>query len=416
MRKIYQNRLLIVFIIFLIVLFPSSLSKKSMSNNNAIVIAVGIDKKEEKYTLSFQVVIPKQNNSFRESLLVLSSSGENLYDIYKKAETQIGKRIAFRHCQYIIVNEEVAKTEDMTKMLDFLTRNKDISNSCILLCTDKSANEIMTLDSKTESSISIGIIEMLEAYERKYFVYDTNLENFVVGAYSPRKCGLMTYITTTENIDEGIGSTSEGGGSGGSSEEGGGSSGGSGGSGQSKEKYLSFDGRAAVFRNAKYVGLFSPDDLLALNWFNKSSGYSDKFTIEGVTDELYTDAKIGLELLEKKSKVKAYFEGGVPIVSVDVDLKVIIEDIENAVQDKKAVQSGRYSLTTTLAGKMKEKVYSDCKSILAKMVEYKADIIDIYSMFNKYYHKEFQDYLSSLKEDEFYLSKVKIVVNSNVTT
>lgn len=416
MRKIYQNRLLIVFIIFLIVLFPSSLSKKSMSNNNAIVIAVGIDKEDEKYTLSFQVVIPKQNNSFRESLLVLSSSGENLYDIYKKAETQIGKRIAFRHCQYIIVNEELAKTEDMTKMCDFLTRNKDISNSCILLCTDKSANEIMTLDSKTESSISIGIIEMLESYEKKYFVYDTNLENFVVGTYSPRKCGLMTYITTTENIDEGIGSTSEGGGSGGSSDEGGGSGGGSGGGGQSKEKYLSFDGRAAVFRKAKYVGLFSSDDLLALNWFNKSSGVSDKFTIENVTDELYTEAKIGLELLEKKSKVKAYFEGGVPIVSVDVDLKVIIEDVENAIQDKNVVQSGRYSLTTTLAGKMKERVYSDCKNILAKMVEYKADIIDIYSMFNKYHHKEFQDYLSSLKEDEFYLSKVKVVVNSNVTT
>ena len=165
MQKLLNNRLLIIFIGFILAFFPNALSKKSMSNNNAIVIAVGVDKKDEEYTLSFQVVIPKQDNSFRESLLVLSASGDNLYDIYKKAETQIGKRIAFRHCQYIVVNEEVAKTENMTLLLDFLVRNRDVSNSCIMLCTDKTAKDIMNADSKTESSINIGIIELLEYYE-----------------------------------------------------------------------------------------------------------------------------------------------------------------------------------------------------------------------------------------------------------
>ena len=81
MKKLLSNKLLVVFVLLLIAFFPSALSKKSMSNNNAIVIAVGVDKKEEEYTLSFQVVIPKQDNSYRESLLVLLQV-EKIYTIF----------------------------------------------------------------------------------------------------------------------------------------------------------------------------------------------------------------------------------------------------------------------------------------------------------------------------------------------
>ena len=415
MKKLFSNKLLIVFVLLLLAFFPSALSKKSMSNNNAIVIAVGVDKKEKEYTLSFQVVIPKQDNSYRESLLVLSASGENLYDTYRQAETQIGKRIAFRHCQYIIINEELAKSENIATTLDFLVRNRDISNSCILLCTDKSANEIMSLDSKTESSINIGVIELLEYYEKKYFVYDTNLENFVTGAYSPRKCGLMTFISSSDKIENGIGTSAESGASGGG--EGGGASGGSGEqSSQQKQQYLSFDGRVVVFKDAKYNGIFSTEDLLSLNWFNSSSGFADKFIVEGVTDELYTNAKIGFELLDKKSKIKAYFEGDTPVLSLEVDCKIIIEDVENAVQDKVVLQSGKYALTSGLNSKIQQKIYNDAIAVFKKMINFESDIVDVYSKFNKYNHKKFQKYLSSLNDDEFYLSKVKLVVKTSVKT
>ncbi len=415
MKKLFSNKLLIVFVLLLLAFFPSALSKKSMSNNNAIVIAVGVDKKEKEYTLSFQVVIPKQDNSYRESLLVLSASGENLYDTYRQAETQIGKRIAFRHCQYIIINEELAKSENIATTLDFLVRNRDISNSCILLCTDKSANEIMSLDSKTESSINIGVIELLEYYEKKYFVYDTNLENFVTGAYSPRKCGLMTFISSSDKIENGIGTSAESGASGGG--EGGGASGGSGEqSSQQKQQYLSFDGRVVVFKDAKYNGVFSTEDLLSLNWFNSSSGFADKFIVEGVTDELYTNAKIGFELLDKKSKIKAYFEGDTPVLSLEVDCKIIIEDVENAVQDKVVLQSGKYALTSGLNSKIQQKIYNDAIAVFKKMINFESDIVDVYSKFNKYNHKKFQKYLSSLNDDEFYLSKVKLVVKTSVKT
>lgn len=416
MQKLLNNRLLIIFIGFILAFFPNALSKKSMSNNNAIVIAVGVDKKDEEYTLSFQVVIPKQDNSFRESLLVLSASGDNLYDIYKKAETQIGKRIAFRHCQYIVVNEEVAKTEDMTLLLDFLVRNRDVSNSCIMLCTDKTAKDIMNADSKTESSINIGIIELLEYYERKYFIHDTNLENFVTGAYSPRKCGLMTFISLTDKIEEGIGLSAQGDSTGSSSQGGSSQSGSSGGGEDKKQEYISFDGKVAVFKDAKYKGLFLPDELLNLNWFNSKSGFSDKFTIEGITDELYTDAKIGFELLEKRSKLKAYFEGDKPILSLDVDCKIMIEDVENAVQDKTVLQSGKYALTANLKSKIEQKIYNDCFSVFNKMKEYECDVIDVYSKFNKYNYDEFQQYLGSLDVQKFYLSNIKLVVNCNVET
>lgn len=416
MQKLLNNRLLIIFIGFILAFFPNALSKKSMSNNNAIVIAVGVDKKDEEYTLSFQVVIPKQDNSFRESLLVLSASGDNLYDIYKKAETQIGKRIAFRHCQYIVVNEEVAKTENMTLLLDFLVRNRDVSNSCIMLCTDKTAKDIMNADSKTESSINIGIIELLEYYERKYFIHDTNLENFVTGAYSPRKCGLMTFISLTDKIEEGIGLSAQGDSTGSSSQGGSSQSGSSGGGEDKKQEYISFDGKVAVFKDAKYKGLFLPDELLNLNWFNSKSGFSDKFTIESITDELYTDAKIGFELLEKRSKLKAYFEGDKPILSLDVDCKIMIEDVENAVQDKTVLQSGKYALTANLKSKIEQKIYNDCFSVFNKMKEYECDVIDVYSKFNKYNYDKFQQYLGSLGVQEFYLSNIKLVVNCNVET
>ena len=93
-----------------------------------------------------------------------------------------------------------------------------------------------------------------------------------------------------------------------------------------------------------------------------------------------------------------------------------IEDVENEVQDKTVMQSGRYSLTKTLENKMKQKIKDDCENVFAKMIESRADIIDIYSMFNKYNHTEFQQFLSSLNQDEFYLSKVKLIVNSSVST
>ena len=418
MRKLFNNRMVVVFVLLLLAFFPTSLSRKSMSNNNAIVIAVGMDKKDEKYTLSFQVVIPKQDNSYRESLIVLSSSGKNLYEVYRQAETQIGKRIAYRHCQYIVVNEEMAKTEDMTIMFDYLIRNRDISNSCILLCTDKSANDIMVTDSKTESQINMGIIELLEFYEKKYYVYDTNLENFVKGCYSPRKCSLMTFISISEDINKGIGSSSEGGGGSGgsSSEDGGTSSSGSSSQEGKKNKYLSFEGDVVVFRDAKYASILSSDELLALNWFNGSSGYSDKFIVENVSDEVYDDATIGLELIDKKTTIKAYFENGVPILAVNINCKMTIESVKNATQSKVMLQSGKFTLTKTLESKIQQMIYNGSKDVFEKMIELKTDIIDVYSKFNKYHHKEFTQLLNGLNSDEFYLQKVKLVINSTIKT
>ena len=274
----------------------------------------------------------------------------------------------------------------------------------------------MSLDSKTESSINIGVIELLEYYEKKYFVYDTNLENFVTGAYSPRKCGLMTFISSSDKIEDGIGTSAESGASGGGAS--GGASGGSGGkqSSQQKQQYLSFDGRVVVFKDAKYNGVFSTEDLLSLNWFNSSSGFADKFIVEDVTDELYTNAKIGFELLDKKSKLKAYFEGDTPVLSLDVDCKIIIEDVENAVQDKVVLQSGKYALTSGLESKIQQKIYKDTNEVFKKMIDFESDIVDVYSKFNKYNYKKFQSYLSSLSDDEFYLSKVKLVVKTSVKT
>ncbi len=418
MLQILRKRMAIIFVLLFIICFPDALTKEALSSTNAIVIAFGIDKIEEEYEITFQVVVPKQNNVFKKSLAIVSAKDKDPFNALEKVETHIGNKVAFKHCQYVVLNDEAVK-EDISILLDFLIRNKEVANSCVLVNTDKSAKDLLTLDVLIEENLNFDLTRMLNYNETHKFAYNSNLEDFYTGYFSKRKCSLMPYITITEEDSEGVSADagpSGGSGTGGSGESSGGSGGSSSGdSSEPKKKNLSNTGQMALIKEGKKFDILSVEDLFSLDWY-KNKTKKGRIIVENITDNVFTNATVGLKIINKKAKIKTSFEEDTPVFELKVKCKMRVVDIKNAFEEIELLKSDTTYMTPVLKARIEEKIKQQVLSVFSKMKEKKCDVANIYSYFDKYNYPKFRDYLQSLNEGEYYLDRLKLVVEVEVST
>lgn len=149
-----------------------------------------------------------------------------------------------------------------------------------------------------------------------------------------------------------------------------------------------------------------------VNLFTNSS---DKGTliVEGITDHVYDNAKVVVDILEKDSKIKVSFDGDTPVYSVDVNLIVFIEEvIQDEPTDKFLIRHQDF-FTDALVEKLKEKVLSNLNEAVELCKSENMDIINLYKAFNRKQYKNFRAYLERVGIDN-YLQGVRFDFNVEI--
>jgi Ger(x)C family germination protein len=413
-KRLKNNKLFFVMMAFIIVFTPISLTMESQSTTRAIVTAIGIDKINDEYSVSTQVVIPKQTDTFNETLQVVTSSGINVSQALKKITLHIGKKLGFGHCNIIIINDEIAK-ENIIDVLDYFVRENALSNTSIMINTDESSKNLLKSDVKIDENFSFSLNNIVTFNHKFLSCIDTNLEDILTGYMSPSKSSVMTYITTMNNSandssGQSSNTSSSSSGTQSSSSNGGASSS----STSSNNDIILNDGESSLFKYGKKIANLSSIFMRYLSYFTPDSK-AGQMEVKNVNTTSLKDASITLDTLIKNMKVKTYFENNRPFYDINLDMEVIIDQIHTNEENKNFDVYGSYKsfIDDELLLLIKKQVESEMYNTISTLKGYDTDIIRTYELFIKNNSKQYLDFVKIYGEENFF-KLVNFKCNANI--
>lgn len=134
----------------------------------AIVAGVAIDKNEDgKLLLTAEIVDTGGSaNKAQAGYKMVSLSGNTMFEIVRNLISITGKKLFWSHAKAIIFSEEAAK-EGLIQVIDWYSRDTETrSDVFIFVSGEKTAREVLNLNSTTEAILSFELAQMMR--DEKY--------------------------------------------------------------------------------------------------------------------------------------------------------------------------------------------------------------------------------------------------------
>lgn len=375
--------------IFLIFICSGCYNYKEL-NSLAITSAIGIDKDENGYTVTAQVVNTQKegtdNNSTNSPKIVIyEHTSKTIQEAVRYMVLESPKRLYPNHMQIFLIGEDVAK-EGITNILDLFFRDSELQkNFYVLVAKENSANEILKtltpLDAVVSSNIKksletdstiLGVTELVE--------YDSLIDSYL----NPNKEISLPSITLEgkiegsdklENIEQSDSST---------------------------KVVLS---GMTIFKDDKMLGYLSKTQSIALNFIK---GYIDNTLVKYKCDGGYvvvetSKAKSSIDIDDDGNfKIKIKGDATINEVSCNIDLE---SNKELEKLNKKINNKVKENIENTI-NYVKEEYNSDIFGFLDIMYKNKNSL---YKKMNKNWYKDgFKDSNIEVEVD------IKIIEKGNI--
>lgn len=137
-------------------------------NDLAITSAIGIDKTDDGYKVTAQVVNTQKegtdnNSSSDPKIIVYEHTSKTVQEAVRYMVLESPKRLYPNHMQVIIISEDVAK-DGILESLDLFFRDSELQkNFYVLISKDVSANQILKTLTPADSIVSSNIKKSLES-------------------------------------------------------------------------------------------------------------------------------------------------------------------------------------------------------------------------------------------------------------
>ena len=397
-KKIWQTPMFLIFVLIGLFYEIPSLGNPAEINRFAIVTAVGIDKAEQEdfdYEVSLLTFVPVPEQTFTEVYKVISASGNSIEEALDYAGLYTGRQVGLSHIKTIVLSEDLFD-EDVTKVLDYLMRDKEVSSSTKLIAMDGKAKDFLNAVKDLDSQSSYSVSEIVAYNEHYIYATGCSLEAFFKGYFSPTKASIVPVFSLQSGDDEGI--STENGGGGGEQTSSGGSGGKSGGQGG---RQIVNNGDAIVFKNGEKQKDISGDDIVKINYFRgefKTGG----ITIEDFNGEPFGKASLSFDISGKKLRNKVVFENGIPTIYTDIKFTVTLSEVEQEdEQFNKDVDL--YNVTKNETSQIEKQIKREMAEALEIMREAKTDVANFYTLMYNTDKKSFKRFLDSLDDKEDYL-------------
>ncbi len=411
MRKFVKYNLAIIILIILAVVFlPTVISKDAESESDAIVTAIGVDKQQNNYQLSMQIVVPTPASQYNQKLSVVSDVGQDISSAISKIQLRLGKQISLSHCKVFVFSTDVAR-DGLTRVFDYVFRTKNNTQNVVLIHTPDDAKEFLQNTSDLENNLYFSIRNR-GSFNENYIIGDqTTLGEYYSDYLGPVK---ICTVATVELVSEQSGSNT--GTSGGGEDSANESASGSQSSSQPNEqkKVVVNRGKIMVLKNGEYLIELTPEQSQCINWY-ESKSKEGIIVLENVTQKgLFDNGNVGVELDEKETTIKASFDGEVPVFELDLKLYIRTVEINQKNYTGNSYKSNSVNVTNYLKHLVEQKVTEQAKEAFDICKDNNADILGVYKTFYKYKNKEFRKYLNSLTDKDNYLQGINLKVNVKV--
>ena len=154
-------------IILLLTIFPliTGCYNYQELNNLSIVTGTSIEKIDNKYKITIQVVNPKKSDDTsstnQPTFITYSQLGDTLQEAYRNIVLTSSRRIYGSHINILIISEDIAK-EDISQILDFVFRNTEMRKEFNVLLS-KEPSKLLELNTPITNISSNNIKDTLTA-------------------------------------------------------------------------------------------------------------------------------------------------------------------------------------------------------------------------------------------------------------
>lgn len=399
LKSIFSPRKLLIWIfIILIAITVPEFTEPAMSQTEAIVNMLCVDKTENNFNVSTTVLTPSQEKT--TSYQVYSGSGETLGEAVENISLTIGKEMGFAQCEIMAFGEQICE-DGVLSALDYLTRTRKVGRNAILINYTGDGKDFCNAISKISTEKNIKLENIINFDKRYILSRDSNIDSFYEGYFSEISLGIMpqikleniepeTAIEVMANASSSAAATKE----------------------ETKEKkHIVNDGTMSVFKKGKKVLEVEPEMVKRINLFLNIS-QQGTLKVENVTDDLYSNATVILSLSEKQIKLKPSFKNNVPMYEINISLTILVEEVMEENPNKDFLRRNKEFLTPALIEKLKETTKQEMESVISYCKENEVDLMNVYRQFNRKKYKEFKNYYNNEKEN--YLNNIQYSINVQV--
>lgn len=443
--KFIKRHTWVLLLLSCLVFVPQSFSYQAKLNMRVIVTGMGIDKVEDGYEITAQVVMPtpgSESGGGNATLGFISEIGVNVSDGVQKIAYKIGKTAGFSHMSFLIVGQNMLE-DNLAESLDYFVRDPELNTSVMMLISPTTAKDMLSKTETLELSAGVGLQKVFIYKQSSFNGVMMPIEEFVNNAFGLSKSSAVGGILITEEGEEELGkSTSEtlsgsenglsssgesGSSSGGNSgSESGGQSGqsnngsSSDGGGGSQSTSSSQDGRIKYyndvyyFKRGKFIGKFEKEEELLGFFLADNVSNNGELTIKNVNGGVLKNATVGIQFREEKTRKKINFKEGKPVFELQIMFKdvQIVELLNDGALTEKIYRDPDEEMVTAIKKAIEKKVEHDIMQTFEKA---KTDDVDIFKIADKFYQFKPKQWKKFYEEHgEAYLDHVEVKVKTTI--
>lgn len=285
-------------ILILTLFFLTGCWDRQELNEISITLALGIDKVEDEFLVSAQVVVPSEltmNRGTGSSAVTLyQEKGETIFEAFRKMTKESPRKIYPGHLQILVISEELAQ-EGIAESLEFLSRDPDLRpDFYVVIAKDVAASEILNITTTLENIPANKMFDSLEMSEKVWAgTRSINLDELITDLISEGKEAVVTGIQLIGNPQKG----------------------------SNKQNAESIKPAAtiqyddlAVFKKDKLIGWLTEQETIGYSYITNKV----KTSVRPI--DCPSDGKATIDIIRSKSDMKGAIKNGEP--EVDINLKV----------------------------------------------------------------------------------------------
>ena len=286
-------------------------------NTLGLTVAIGIDKSENGYLISEQVINPKAIASNRVNVdspvTVFSAEGVNIQETVTRLTTLTSRKIYSSHLRMVILSEDIAK-EGIGDIIDYLLRYHEYrTDFYFAIAKGFTAKEILTILTPTETIPGIAMFNRLKTSYEEWA--PTKAVQIVELANELMAEGINPVINGIEIVGDDVKTDST----------------------DVLKKTGDYEKlqftELGAFDRDKLVGWLNENEAKGYNFVcgtvKHTSGYAEENGVELSYDVLKASSKIKAAVEDNQPKIDVYIEAETKVVGVKGDLDVSkIENLE----------------------------------------------------------------------------------------
>ena len=406
LKTIFSPRKLIVwiFLIILIITIPE-ITKPAMSETEAIVTMMSIDKIDDNIKVSTAVLTPASEK--KANYEVFSGSGKTVGEAVENISLSLGKSMGFAQCEIMAFGENLSK-DGIVSSLDFMTRTRRVGRNALLINFSGDVEEFQQAIVNLNIEKSLPLEDIFNFDKRYIPSKDSNIHSFYKGYFSKISTGIMPKITLLKEKTENTIEIEKGATGGGNSNEPGSGSG-----NENNKIYILNDGTLSVFKNGKKQIELTSNNMKKLNLILNTE-QEGTLKIENITDDIYKNANIVLNITDKSITFKPQFKNDKPTLEIKINIAVFVEEVDEENPNKNYLKRNKEFLTPALVQKTEKTVENYVYEIIEYCKEKEIDLIGVYENFYRKEYSNFSNYYKKTKEK--YLNGIDYNVSVKVSS